>query len=233
MPMLSPTLAALVMAAGLPVAPVPPIPEVVPVASDADQRLTVAVYIGAQGPFQFLVDTGAQNTVLADGVIGRLGLAVGAQHSVTGVAGTLLVDTISLDGIRVGHRTFSEAVVPLLRADVIRADGILGIDALQGLRVLLDFEHNRLSIGEGRDDHEADGNEIVVTAHRRKGQLIVTHARVDGVDTDVVIDTGTETSIGNLALRRRLTHDSALGFARLVGVTGQEIDAEVSATGML
>jgi len=145
----------------------------------------------------------------------------------------LLVETVSLDDIHVGKRIFSEPVVPLLRTDVIRADGILGIDALQGQRVLLDFEHNLLSIGDGRDDHEADGNEIVVTAHRRQGQLIVTHARIDGIDTDVVIDTGTETSIGNLALRHRLTHYSAFGATRLIGVTGQEIDAELSTTGTL
>ncbi|MFX9093446.1 hypothetical protein ABTN25_20120, partial [Acinetobacter baumannii] len=80
------------------------------------------------------------------------------------------------------------------------ADGIIGLDSLQGQRVLLDFRAGRMAIGEVADLGGTRGFEIVVQARRRSGQLIMTDAIIDGVKTDIIIDTGSDTSIGNRAL---------------------------------
>ena len=46
--------------------------------------------------------------------------------------------------------------------------------------------------------------EIVVTARRRRGQLILTQVSAAGLPVEAVVDTGSEITIGNLALRDKL-----------------------------
>ena len=80
------------------------------------------------------------------------------------------------------------------------------------------------------DDYDdLDGDEIVVTARSRSGQLIMTDAVIDGIRTAVVIDTGAEGSIGNLALLRAMgRRGAALQPTALGSVTGQTLPAELA-----
>src|SRR3546814_20281313 len=45
-----------------------------------------------------------------------------------------------------------------------------------------------------------DSDAIVVTARNSAGRLILSDARLDGKRIDVIVDTGAQTSVGNLAL---------------------------------
>jgi predicted aspartyl protease len=69
-----------------------------------------------------------------------------------------------------------------------------------------------------------------VTARLRKGQLIITEASVAEQKVSAVIDTGSEVTLGNMALRRRLLGSRAPGGdakkITLVSVTGQTLEAE-------
>lgn len=67
----------------------------------------------------------------------------------------------------------------------------------------------------------------MVVARRRSRQLIMTDAEIDGVRTDVIIDTGSDTSIGNRALQMALRQRGSLSQAVLKSVTGQSVLAEV------
>lgn len=207
----------------------PPAEEVHVVAAEADRdaRLTVPVRIGAHGTYRFLVDTGSQRTVLAREVAAQLALTPGERLRIVGIAGSETVDTAQVAEIGLGARSLADLVVPLLQAEHIGADGIVGIDSLQGQRVLLDFGHNSLAVGEARALGGNHGYEIVVTARRKLGQLIMTDAMVDGVATQVVIDTGSGTSVGNRALQRALRQRRDLPRATLLSVTGQQAVAEL------
>ena len=192
--------------------------------------MTVAVRIRGQGPYDFLVDTGAETTVLSTALAVRLGLPHGAQRNVMGVAGTRRVDTVALVGLSLGKRAVDNEATPLLDGADLGAEGIVGLDGLQGQRVLLDFAAHRITFVSAAALQ--DGNfDIVVTARRRGGQLILTRARIDGVAADVVIDTGAETSIGNRALQRALarrngTHDGAHETSAPTTATPGEADAD-------
>jgi predicted aspartyl protease len=201
--------------------------DVVQARVDASARMTVPVQLGEHGTFRFLLDTGSQNTVIASSLARRLDLAPSGRARVVGVAGEQMVDTVEIDEVLLGRRSFYGLLAPLLEREHIGADGILGIDSLQDQRVLLDFERNLIAID---DAHRIGGNrgyEIVVTARRRLGQLIMTNAMIDGVRTDVVIDTGAQASIGNLALQRALSRRMQSQQAELHSVTGQSIFADV------
>jgi hypothetical protein len=99
--------------------------------------------------------------------------------------------------------------------------------------VLFDFRRNLITIDDAKAPADDNGFEIVVRARRKSGQLIVTNATIQGVRTAVVIDTGSEASIGNPALRKALG-DRLVGTpAMLDSVTGQRIAADYVLAGDL
>lgn len=220
--------------------PDPPAPPsgIDPAASDADiisaramaeARMAVDVKIGPHGPFRFLVDTGAQNTVVGEALARRLALPPGRDAVVSGIAGTLPVRTVILEEIALGRRRYFGLLAPLLDEANIGADGIIGVDSLQGQRLLIDFANQRLIIDEPRNIGAKEGYEIVVTARRRSGQLVVTNARIDGVRVNVILDTGSDGTIGNPALLTALgKRGTALSPTVISSVTGQSAAASIA-----
>lgn len=202
--------------------------DVVSVDTDRNDRLTVPVTIGKHGPFNFLIDTGAENTVLSSGVVSTLALPISGRAKLTGVAGSEMVDTVEVDQIDLGKRSYYGLLAPVLERGDIGADGIIGLDSLQGQRVQIDFKRGVMAVADAKALGGDRGYEIVVTARRRSGQLIMTQARIDGVKVDVVIDTGSDTSIGNRALQDALSKRRSIGTAELHSVTGQSIKADLS-----
>lgn len=195
--------------------------------SDINDRMTVPVQLGTKGPYRFLIDTGSQNTVLSTDVAAQLALPPLEKRRIVGVAGTQLANTAMLEELGLGRRSFYGLTVLLFESEHIGADGIVGIDSLQSQRVLLDFAQNRMAVGDAKSLGGNSGYEIVVAARRRSGQLIMTSADIDGVRTDVIIDTGSDTSIGNRALQRALGQRANLGKATLNSVTGQQTMADL------
>ena len=198
---------------------------------DAANRMTVTVTIGnaagAHSPFAFLVDTGAERTVVARSVVTALGLVPNGRGVVVGMAGVQDVDLVAVESIELGRRSLFGLISPVLDAQAIGADGIIGLDGLQGQRVLLDFDHNRMALGDAAMLGGDHGYDIIVRARRRSGQLIMTDATLDGVRTDIVIDTGSDTTVGNLALQRALAHGHGDEQVQLVSVTGQQATAQL------
>lgn len=203
--------------------------DVVAIRTDVQLRMTVPVHIGEAGPFRFMIDTGAQNTVLGEMLADRLKLPEGKGAVISGVAGTRAVRTVTIDELVLGRRSYYSLIAPLLEEHNIGADGIVGVDSLQGQRVLIDFHADTMTIDDRRNIGSDDGYDIVVVARRRSGQLIMTDARVDGINVSVVIDTGAESSIGNLALLQALgKRGAALAPTLLTSVTGQAMQAQVA-----
>lgn len=201
--------------------------DLVKTADDLHDRMTVPVRIGAHGPFRFLIDTGSERTVLSRQIAMTMGLPVAGNGTVVGVAGSQAVDLVDVEEISLGRRTYYTLSAPLLEQQHIGADGIVGLDSLQDQRVLIDFLQGTMVIGDAQSLGGMRGFEIVVNARRRSGQLIMANAEVDGVHTDIVIDTGADTSIGNLALLAALTRRRKAEQTVLYSVTGQQMNADL------
>jgi predicted aspartyl protease len=201
-----------------------PAPDTIATQSDRYDRMTVPISIAGHGSFDFLLDTGAQRSVLSTG---RLGFAAGEPLHVTGLAGARSVSTVMLSGMRLGQRAIADLEVPVFPDDTMDSAGIIGLDTLKGQRVLLDFRARRIAIEPSARHSAGDGYDIVVSARRRGGQLILSHALVDGIDTDVIIDTGADAAVGNSALQRAMAQQPRGRTVMLTSVTGQTIPAEL------
>ena len=201
--------------------------DVLAIRKDQWSRMTVPVKVQEQGPFRFLIDTGSQNTVLSRNLATRLALVPSRKARLISIAGTQIVDTVQIDQIELGRRSFYSLTAPLLEGEHMGAEGILGLDSLQGQRVLIDFRKKLIAIDDARSLGGNRGFEIVVEARRRSGQLIMADARLDGVKVQVVIDTGAETSIGNRALQRALAKRRKNETIELLSVTGHQINADL------
>jgi predicted aspartyl protease len=193
--------------------------------TDLEDRMTIDVAVQGDGPYRFLIDTGSQRTVVSTTLAETLGLASGPTVRIVSIAGLDRVATARVDSIDVGSRSFYDLTVPLLQHRHIGADGILGTDSLQHQRVVLDFTRNTIEIGDPHEMSGQRGYEIVVRARQRSGRLIMTNALIDGIRTDVVIDTGASSTIGNRALQRAM-RERMTGSGMVTSVTGQTLPVD-------
>lgn len=172
---------------------------------DRDRRYTLPVRINDTGPYNFMVDTGAEATVVSRTIADTLGLGGRKSATLVGMASRRLTETVEIDALTFGSRTVPVRAAPLVDATTLGSiDGILGLDILQNQRVLIDFEDGIIAVDDADQLGGNSGYEIVVRARERLGQLIITSARINNVRTAIIVDTGAQGSIGNLALQRRL-----------------------------
>lgn len=209
----------------------PPTDEVA-IGRDHGDRMTVAVSVAGEGPFRFLVDTGSERTVISRQLAERLKLEPGKQTRLHSVIGVNNVQTVFIPRLSVSANTVSVVDAPALEAGNIGADGMLGIDSLRSQRVTFDFRARTMAITSAKAPAERmDGDTVVVRARSRKGRLIFTNAHIDGQAVTVIIDTGSQVTIGNLALERSLMRRRIWNLPDPVlieSVTGESMSARVA-----
>ncbi len=189
-----------------------------------DTRMAIDVGINGRGPFRFVVDSGADRTVIGARLAAALRLPIGLPVMLHGMAGASRRDTARIDRLSVGSSVIDDVAAPMLSERDLGARGLIGIDALRGQRMMLDFEQQAIRIEDARKPVTTAADEIVVTARRRGGQLILTQARVGSVGVRAVLDTGSQMTIGNLALRDAVFHGRtppSTTPVTLISVTGE------------
>ncbi len=111
----------------------------------ADRELPrVEVKLNGQGPFRFLVDTGADGCLVGKRAAARLGLKLGKDGVLRGVGGreranAAVLESLSVGGLEAHDVRVAVAIEPL---DV---DGILGYQLLKGYRVTFDYPAARVT----------------------------------------------------------------------------------------
>jgi len=191
-----------------------------------DDRMTVPVRLGGSGPYQFLVDTGADRTAVSRQLVARLNLPSGGGAELHSLSGVSAVSTAKVENVQLTRKleTIDAAV---LDGANMGADGIVGVDLLSSQRIQFDFEKQTMSIVPSAiPDSIDDRGAIVVRAKRKNGRLIVTDAFANEERLTVVLDTGSQITVGNQALRRRLLGDNLVDIEKSVeleSVTGQKI----------
>jgi predicted aspartyl protease len=188
-------------------------------------RMTVEVRINGRGPYQFLVDSGADTSVVGLRIMRDLELPLGTPAVLHATTESALVDRVLVDELQLGTSKIHNLELPALREQDLGGAGMIGIDALVEQRLMIDFEKRVIKSEDARQPARLEAGEIVVTARRRRGQLILTQVRAAGLPLEAVIDTGSEITIGNLALRDKLIRGNRDKFTTIpaMGVTGKTV----------
>lgn len=187
----------------------------------------IEVRVNGQGPFLFLIDTGAQGHARADTtLVQRLGLAAGGQDLTGDGSGrnNRMLDRVTFDRIEIGGVVFRN--VPALsrnynRSANIRAiDGILGYNLFANHLLTLDYVHRRVRIERGALP-SADGKTIL--DYEAPYDTPIVEMTMGGLRLAADIDTG---DVGGISfpqvLAQMLPH---LSEARVVG-TGRTVSNE-------
>jgi predicted aspartyl protease len=216
---------------GAPVEEHPPI--FLDTALDAVDRMTVEVFINGQGPFAFVVDTGADRSALSTTVAAKLGLEPGRNVMLHGVGGSALTPTAKVPLMVAGEARMKDAELPVLTPERLGVDGLLGVDMLENRNVIMDFHRKRLEVRRSSSSGMLPSpREVSVLADARFGRLAVANARVSGVRCVAFIDSGSGASMGNMALaeaiklRVRRKPESSMAI-RLIGAAGEATVGEM------
>ncbi|HVR90761.1 MAG TPA: retroviral-like aspartic protease family protein [Novosphingobium sp.] len=193
-------------------------------------RMTVAVRVNGRGPYRFVVDSGADTSVIGERMARALQLPPGTPILLNGMTDSSRVNRVLVDELQLGPSTIRDLELPALKDRDLGAEGMIGLDALVEQRLMMDFEKRLISVDDARRPAPRLDGEIVVTARLRRGQLILTEAQANRRPVDAVIDTGSEITIGNLALRDRLIRRNRDKFTTVAvtGVTGVTVDMQIA-----
>lgn len=189
------------------------------------RRLTVEVFLNGRGPYAFLVDTGANASVISAGLAAALALPAGPAVKLHGIAGVQPAGTALVDSIRVGRRERRRLAVSVLPERYMGADGILGMDWLGGQGLTLDFADKQMRVGASQP--RSDEYSVTVPTMMERSGLSLIESVAGGVRTVVFLDTGSTTTVGNQALMdeaiRRGGVTGAWADLQLVSLTGQTL----------
>jgi hypothetical protein len=226
-------------------APPPPTPQTGTLIGQRDRssRLTTKVKINGQGPYDFVIDTGANRSVIAVEIATALQLPFGAPAKVHGIARVEDAQTVNVKSLKAGDIDAPINDVPILNRVDLDADGILGIDAFTDRVISFDFVANTVRIAYSYFEHgfteqpthsiAAASSDIAVPARQRFGQLTIVDAEAAHQKITCFIDSGAEKTVGNLAMRRAV--QAVTGDRNFIpvdviihGATGQDVPGQVA-----
>jgi hypothetical protein len=146
-----------------------------------------------------------------------------------------IVDRVKVAQLTMGPSTIRNLQLPALREMDLGGDGMIGIDALVRQRLMMDFEKRLIKVEDASVPEKRLPGDILIVAKRKRGQLILTQVKAAGLPLEAVIDTGTQITIGNLALRDKLIRRNRDKFTTIpvTGVTGKTIEVQVAKIGQL
>ena len=213
----------------------PPVAEVVvtapepryvaPTLRDRIGRIWAPVFIDGQGPFRFVLDTGATTVALSRDAATLLGLRLDRARQVRlrGTTGSSLVPQITVDRIEIGDFLVENQRVILVDDAFGGADGVLATRLLSDRRIFVEFRKDRIEITRSRGQPAPLGFTTIPVKFASR-QVPWVDAWIGPVKVKAVIDTGAQQTLGNLALRVALAaarrRAMELRNEGVIGVTG-------------
>jgi predicted aspartyl protease len=193
-----------------------------PTSLDRIGRVLAPVMVNGQGPFRFVVDTGANRTAISARLAAALGLVPDplARVEVHGVTGMSVMPAVTGTRLVIGDITLEPRRLPVLENVIFAdADGILGVEGLQSSRLEVDFVNDEVRIRRSTGRRAPPGY-LVMPAKLAYGGLLLVKGRVGKVPADIVIDTGAQRTIGNETLKNALLRSIRTQEPAIESVTG-------------
>jgi predicted aspartyl protease len=200
---------------------------VAPTRRDRIGRIWAPVLINGQGPFRLVLDTGATNSAVTAKVAETLGMTLDYPGTITlqGATGSVKVPAIPVDSLEVGELLMEPKHLPIVPDALGGAEGILGTEGLGDKRITIEFRHDRITIMRSRNERAGPGF-VTIPVKFMRGRLLVVDAWLGGVRVKAIIDTGGQSTLGNLALRDALAGRRSALLAVSDEVIGATLDIQ-------
>jgi predicted aspartyl protease len=171
---------------------------------DAAGRAVDLISINGQGPFRFIIDTGANRSVLSQALATRLGLVPSGEGVVHSIDGAELATLVDVESLSFGTLRLSRGDTPVLDGPMLDGQhGLLGVDGMAGRLLHIDFTNQCVEIYESAAQLPMQGW-LSAPARLRFGSLLMVPGEIMGVDVNVLIDTGSDISLANQNFRDAL-----------------------------
>jgi hypothetical protein len=114
--------------------------------------ITVEAHVNGQGPFRFLLDTGANASIVSTRLVSALGLPLQAGRTVLTAAGLMASAGVTVDELRLGPVVGRHLNATVLGEGNLRhvdpsVDGVVGQDVLGDEDYTIDYTHHRVLWG--------------------------------------------------------------------------------------
>jgi predicted aspartyl protease len=114
-----------------------------------DSLVVVPVFLNGQGPYRFLLDTGATHSILSTAVADQLKIPTGSSAALITAGGAVpvtvrVIEVVQIGPVRIGKTTIAVSDAEILRT--LHIDGLIGADYLKQFRISIDYAHRVLSI---------------------------------------------------------------------------------------
>jgi Aspartyl protease len=190
-------------------------------------EIVVPVMVDGEGPFTFLLDTGASHSVVSDELARRIGAEAVAKTAVTSVAGREWRVVVRIDRLALGPYTNDGVLASVVGAGALsstgRIDGLIGQDVLGARRYTLDF---RQHLVEWRESFAPPAHTVSTLALR----AVAGRFLAELPQGDQVIQLVPDSAAGAVVLfepaRVALPMTAASGQTPLSGLT-RDVDAPV------
>ena len=206
-------------------------PTQVDTTASRNEHMVLPVSINGQGPFRFMIDTGANVSCVSTRLAEQLELAAASPAKVHTVVGVRSRPRVVIPHLEIGGRVRRTVRAPALSFRGVDIDGVLGVDWLRGQRLVLDFKGQNLEITRSREEPAEEGR-VIVPARRRSGQLTIVDADMRGKRISAMIDSGSQVTVCNAAMRRLVANEQPsaedlLQRVRLEAITGEAFWGEM------
>lgn len=171
---------------------------------DRTARMTIPVSINGATAVPFIIDNGSERTVISRELAASLTLPPSKAMRLATVAGLVVADSYRIQHLANGGFVVSDFDAPALERRHMGVDGLIGIESLKDKVIVFDFAAQRMQVLPSRTAPMRIARRedaIIVSAKRKHGRLVLSDASIDGRRVDLVIDTGSQSSVGNLALK--------------------------------
>ena len=111
--------------------------------------VVVPVMINNRGPYKFLLDTGANKTVLSATVADKLGIPKGRIEMLLSPGGNVPVNARTLNTLEVGAARLENVEIAVGKLGLMRTlnvDGMLGGDYLRRFKISIDYDNQIVNI---------------------------------------------------------------------------------------
>jgi len=167
----------------------------IPISLDGDAVVVPLRIQGSSKVLRFVVDTGAEITIIDKRTAKALGLSPGSDIELETVGGETTIPTVELKALQIGSyeatavRAASYDLSGLTTAMDSPVDGVLGIDVLSRFRFTINYGRKTMFISATNTPSPVQGVRVPLT--QGSGGYLVPVTLNGDSDVDLLLDTGT------------------------------------------